>query len=81
MRDLSEEAKGDEAELFRSVVAEVDRHPNAAYFVTKSIIANNLYGVDLLKEACEICKLRLFLRLVSTVESQTDLEASRVFPR
>lgn len=75
MRSLFEDVEAaDDAESFRSIVAEVDRHPNAAYFITKSIIANNLYGVDLLKEACEICKLRLFLRLVSTVETQTDLE-------
>jgi hypothetical protein len=34
----------------------------------KSIIVSNLYGVDIMEEACEICKLRLFLKLVAQVE-------------
>jgi hypothetical protein len=43
-------------------------HPNRAYFIFKSIILNNLYGVDLMDEATEICRLRLFLKLASQVE-------------
>lgn len=43
-------------------------HPNLSYFIYKSIILNNLYGVDIMKEAVEIAKLRLFLKLVATVE-------------
>lgn len=35
------------------------------YFLTKQIILNNLYGVDIVEEAVEICKLRLFLQLAS----------------
>jgi hypothetical protein len=41
-------------------------HPNKHYFVYKSIILNNLYGVDIMREAVETAKLRLFLKLVST---------------
>ncbi|MDR0659738.1 MAG: hypothetical protein LBG19_02825 [Prevotellaceae bacterium] len=37
------------------------------YFLTKQIILNNLYGVDIVQEAVEICKLRLFLQLVSHI--------------
>ncbi|NLX88083.1 MAG: hypothetical protein GXZ09_01575 [Syntrophomonadaceae bacterium] len=44
------------------------QHPNRQYFIFKSIILNNLYGVDIMHEAVEIAKLRLFLKLVSTVE-------------
>ena len=44
------------------------RHPNPQYFILKSIILNNLYGVDIMEEATEICKLRLFLRLVAQVD-------------
>ena len=44
-------------------------HPNLPYFIYKSIILNNLYGVDIMKEAVEIAKLRLFLKLVATVEA------------
>ena len=43
------------------------QHPNRQYYIYKSIILNNLYGVDLMKEAVEIAKLRLFLKLVATV--------------
>ncbi len=53
---------------FSDVLANVARHPNRRYFVLKSIILNNLYAVDIMEEAVEICKLRLFLKLASQVE-------------
>ena len=59
---------------FRIVLEEVARHPNAAYFILKSIIVKNLYGVDIMEEAVEICKLRLFLKLVSQVDNVRQLE-------
>lgn len=40
---------------------------NREYFITKSIILRNLYGVDLMHEAVEIAKLRLFLQLMATL--------------
>ncbi len=60
---------------FRTVLVEVDRHPNRRYFILKSIIINNLYGVDIMNEAVEIAKLRLFLKLVAQVEHVEDIEA------
>ena len=42
--------------------------PTARYFIFKSIILNNLFGVDIMEEAVEICKLRLFLKLAAQVE-------------
>lgn len=42
-------------------------HPSRAYYILKRIILGNLYGVDLMPEAVEICKLRLFLKLVAQV--------------
>jgi methylase of polypeptide subunit release factors len=53
----------------------VAKHPNLRYFVLKSIIINNLYGVDIMDEAIEICKLRLFLKLVAQVEPTGPIEA------
>jgi hypothetical protein len=53
---------------FTEVLARVDAHPNRRYFVLKSIILNNLYAVDIMEEAVEICKLRLFLKLAAQVE-------------
>lgn len=49
-------------------------HPNHEYFIYKSIILNNLYGVDIMHEAVEIAKLRLFLKLVATVDVDYDKE-------
>lgn len=60
---------------FRDVLARVNdttQHPNRDYFVLKSIILNNLFGVDIMEEAVEICKLRLFLKLVAQVERDTS---------
>ena len=41
---------------------------NIHYFIYKSIILRNLYGVDLMAEATEIAKLRLFLKMVAVVD-------------
>lgn len=59
---------------FRAVLDDVAQHPNATYFILKSIIVKNLYGVDIMEEAVEICKLRLFLKLVAQVDSVHQLE-------
>lgn len=53
---------------FTVVLDNVEMHANREYFIYKSIIINNLYGVDILDEAVEICKLRLFLKLAAQVE-------------
>src|SRR5204862_6018151 len=58
----------------RRSLAEVDKHPTRRYFILKSIIVSNLYGVDIMEEAVEICKLRLFLKLVAQVDHVKDLE-------
>src|SRR5690606_2263061 len=59
---------------FKRVLAQVAQHPNQTYFVLKSIVVNNLYGVDIMAEAVEIAKLRLFLKLVSQVETVNQVE-------
>ena len=41
---------------------------NIQYFIYKSIILRNLYGVDIMVEATEIAKLRLFLKMMAVVE-------------
>ena len=59
---------------FREVLERVAQHPNRRYFILKSIIINNLYGVDIMEEATEICKLRLFLKLVAQVGDVASIE-------
>jgi Eco57I restriction-modification methylase len=58
-------AKG--IDCFREILRRADKESNSnrRYFVLKSIIANNLFGVDLMEEAVEICKLRLSLKLLA----------------
>ena len=53
---------------FKDTLARVGAHPNARYFILKSILLNNLFGVDIMEEAVEICKLRMFLKLAAQVE-------------
>ncbi len=59
---------------FRQVLKDIENHPNEKYYIYKSIILNNLYGVDIMNEAVEIAKLRLFLKLVAEVEDFNHLE-------
>ena len=37
--------------------------PAKTIYILKNIVTRNLYGVDIMEEAVEICKLRLFLKL------------------
>ena len=50
------------------------RHPSVGYFIKKTIITDNLFGVDIMEEAVEIAKLRLFLALVAAANSEDELE-------
>ena len=59
---------------FREILDRIDEHPNRKYFILKSIIINNLYGVDIMEEAIEICKLRLFLKMVAQLEDVKRIE-------
>ena len=59
---------------FRQLLKRIDEHPNRKYFILKSIIINNLYGVDIMDEAIEICKLRLFLKMVAQIDDVRRIE-------
>ena len=59
---------------FRKTLARIEKHQGERYFILKSIIINNLFGVDIMDEAVEICKLRLFLKLVAQVETFDQIE-------
>jgi Eco57I restriction-modification methylase len=65
---------------FRNVLERVAAHPSRRYFIFKSIILNNLFGVDIMEEAVEICKLRLFLKLAAQVEPDAGKENFGIEP-
>lgn len=67
-------------EDFKVTLTKVGTHPNARYFVLKSIILNNLFGVDIMEEAVEICKLRLFLKLAAQVDPDQKHENLGIEP-
>jgi|CXWL01.1.fsa_nt_gi SAM-dependent methyltransferase len=59
----------------RQWLAEAKRkHPSVPYFLKKQIITDNLFGVDIMEEATEIAKLRLFLTLVASAHTVEELE-------
>lgn len=70
----SEKHRPEKFSDFRKILTHVSQHPNPRYFILKSIIINNLFGVDIMEEATEICKLRLFLKLVAQVERNEQIE-------
>jgi hypothetical protein len=49
-------------------------HPSLPYFIKRRIITDNLFGVDIMDEAAEIARLRLFLALVASVQTVEQLE-------
>ena len=65
---------------FRQVLKQVEDHPNRRYYIFKNIILNNLFGVDIMEEAVEICKLRLFLKLVAQVEPDPNKDNFGIEP-
>jgi hypothetical protein len=60
----------DNPNLFKEELEELHGRyrSNIRYFIYKNIILRNLYGVDIMVEATEIAKLRLFLKMVAVVD-------------
>ena len=59
---------------FRKALDWVANRASPHSFIYKSIIVNNLYGVDIMEEAVEICKIRLFLKMVAQVDRVEQIE-------
>ncbi len=72
--------RADKYKDFKETLKRVAQHPSREYFVFKSIIINNLFGVDIMEEAVEICKLRLFLKLAAQVEPDPDKDNFGIEP-
>lgn len=56
------------------VLEEMAKHPNRRYFLRKHSAIRNLFGVDIMADAIETAKLRIFLALASCLERKSDLE-------
>src|SRR5262249_37221514 len=66
---------GEEAErLLGPIIAAADAHPNDGYYRRKHGALSNLYGLDIMHEAVETAKLRLFLALASKLEDRREIE-------
>ena len=63
-----------DARYIEDILSQVATLPNGRYFVLKNIVLRNIYGVDIMPEAVEICKLRLFLRLIAQLDPADDVE-------
>jgi hypothetical protein len=61
-------------ELHREICDSASPHLEPLYAIRRRIITDNLYGVDLMAEATEIARLRLFLALVASAKSLEELE-------
>ncbi len=57
-----------------SFLTDATSHPNDRYWLLKTICLNNLFGLDLMGEAAEIAKLRLFLKLVAQLDNVSQIE-------
>ncbi len=51
-------------------LADIEAKHNRTYYLKKQIITQNIYGVDIMQEAVEIARLRLFLDLVANLKAQ-----------
>jgi len=49
-----------------------DRKGNSSLYAKRTIILNNLYGVDIDEGAVEICKLRMWLSMVADIEDEPN---------
>lgn len=65
---------GASADLAAWLAAIQKNHASVGYYIKRRIVTDNLHGVDIMEEACEIAKLRLFLAMVASVRRVQDLE-------
>ncbi|MDA2989373.1 MAG: Eco57I restriction-modification methylase domain-containing protein, partial [Actinomycetota bacterium] len=67
-------ARTSKVKALHELLESAKSHPNQDYFLLKHAALNNIYGVDLMPEAVEIARLRLFLKLISQVDDRRDIQ-------
>jgi hypothetical protein len=58
---------------YHALFEQIALHPNRQHFILTRIMAHNLHGVDVMEEAIEICKLRLYLALLASITRLQDV--------
>lgn len=71
--DVAEELQNTSA-FAKDLIENLTKHPNRRYFIRKKAALNNLYGTDLMVDAVETAKLRVFLALASCLDKTDDIE-------
>ena len=61
-------------ERARRIGTEASRFESREYFLRKTIVLDNLYGLDIMPEATEIARLRLFLALASRLHENDEVD-------
>lgn len=56
------------------LLTSANAHRSLDYYLLKHAALSNIYGVDLMPEAVEIARLRLFLKLISQIDNRRDIE-------
>ena len=57
-----------------NIRSNIKKHANVRYFVRKHSALHNLYGTDIMEDAIETAKLRIFLSLVACIDHVDELE-------
>ncbi len=63
----------EERDSYHALLKKGEEYPTSSHFVLTTIFSKNLYGVDIMEEATDLCKLRLFLALVACSERIEDV--------
>lgn len=71
--DVAEELSN-YSELAKQITFNQSAHKSRRYFIRKQAALNNIYGTDLMPDAVETAKLRIFLALASCLESANEIE-------
>ena len=72
--EILEDGEDNSDGLLRRIVEDMTRHPSPKYVLLKTIGLENIYGVDIMAEAIEIARLRLFLSLVARLQHRNEIE-------
>jgi hypothetical protein len=62
------------SDLFIPIFQRIGLQPNRACFILKTILTQNLHGVDVMEEAVDVCKLRLFLAHLAALEASDHIQ-------